>query len=147
MNKENKRCERYILMEKILLTSQLINLESKQLVGKYNLTLPQFKILSLLDKRGVVCISDIIKCQKMTAGNLTVVIKNMTNLDLIQPVVSNDKRYKSVQITTKGKELYEKVVIDYTNFTANKFSAITPAELSQLNLILDKLIERSENEL
>jgi DNA-binding MarR family transcriptional regulator len=141
MNSKKIRCERFALMEKILSSSQLINLESKQVVRQYGITLPQFKILSLLDKKDVVCISDIIKCQKMTAGNLTVVIKNMIKLDLIVSVVSGDRRYKSIKMTNKGKELYEKVVVDYTKFTASKFKKVSDEELLILNNTLDKLVE------
>ena len=104
------------------------------------LTLSQFGVLEALLHLGPLCQHEIGDKILKTGGNMTMVIDNLEKRGL---VVRNsdpqDRRYKRVSLTSKGRHLIQKVFPRHAEITSRVFAALTTLEQQQLGALLKKL--------
>lgn len=105
-----------------------------------NLTAAQFGVLEALLHRGPLCQSALAAKLLKSAGNLTLVVDNLERDGHVRRERdANDRRYVTVHLTPKGRELIEHVFPDVAAAIARELSALTPGEQVTLGELCKKL--------
>ena len=113
---------------------------SNELFREKGLTLPQFTVLELLYNRGEQTIQQIIDKVLSSSGNITVVVRNLEQLELVYRRDNpHDRRSYLIGITQRGKELMDATFAKHMSNLAEAFSKLTTAEKEQVVSILKKL--------
>lgn len=109
-------------------------------IESYGLTGPQFAALEALGHLGAMTIGDLGKKMLVTGGNMTVVIDNLEKEGFVfrQPD-ENDRRSVVVDLTRKGKELFNRIFPKHAAFIARVASVLTEKEQHELAKLLKKL--------
>lgn len=89
---------------------------------QFNLSPSQFAVIEALYHKGDLTVGQINRAILMTAGNMTVVVRNLEKKGLITVCPGKDRRQKILSITSQGKEILEQVF---------------PLHLTRLNRLLD----------
>lgn len=89
--------------------NQVIVREIFQDFAQFDLSPSQFAVIEALYHKGDLCVGEVKRLILLTPGNLTVVIRNLEKLELIQVCQGEDKRQKILSLTKKGKEILEQV--------------------------------------
>lgn len=109
-------------------------------IRRYGLTEPQFGALETLGHLGPMTIGDLCKKQLVSSGNMTVVVDNLERQGLVRRVHSKkDRRVILVQLTAKGKKLFQKIFRQHAKYVANLASVLTASEQEELSRLLKKL--------
>ena len=107
---------------------------------KIGLTVSQFGVLEALSMRGPLCQKDIAEVIRKTTGNITTVIDNLEKNGLaVRTKGRADRRYFTVTITDKGKQLLEDSFEVYRQNVTERFSSLDTDELERLISICRKL--------
>ncbi|ULG72289.1 MarR family winged helix-turn-helix transcriptional regulator [Macrococcus brunensis] len=108
-------------------------------IKKAGLTQSQFGVLDVLYCKGEMPICNLMDKVLGTAGNMTVIIKNMERDGLIYRTVSpNDKRKFVIGLTSEGRKKFEDVLPGHRREVNQAFDVLTDEERSQLISILKK---------
>lgn len=114
--------------------------KSSELFREKGLTLPQFTVLELLYNRGEQTIQQIIDKVLSSSGNITVVVRNLEQLELVYRRDNpEDRRSFLIGITPKGKSLMDETFAAHMANLAEAFSNLTTEEKEQVVGILKKL--------
>lgn len=89
--------------------NQVITREIFKDFGEFDLSPSQFAVIEALYHKGDLTVGQITKAILMTAGNLTVVIKNLEKRGLISVCPGTDRRVKILSITPHGRDILEQV--------------------------------------
>jgi MarR family 2-MHQ and catechol resistance regulon transcriptional repressor len=117
-----------------------INRSTQKLLTPYNLTVPQFGVLEALYHLGEMNIGDIIAKTLSTSGNMTVVIRNLEQVGLINRVTDpKDRRAYLVELTEKGKRLIEKNFPEHLKDLQKVFGNLANQEKEQLISLVKKM--------
>lgn len=110
-------------------------------IAKYGLTPAQFSIFESLGHLGPMRICEIGAKKLMTGGNMTVVIDNLEKQGLVERIRSSeDRRSTIIQLTGKGKQLFEKVFVLHAQYVEELiWSVLSEEEITQLSGLLKKL--------
>ncbi|MDO6762226.1 MarR family winged helix-turn-helix transcriptional regulator [Agarivorans sp. 1_MG-2023] len=112
-------------------------------IGQYQLQVADFGILVTLRRYPApYCLSPttLYSAMLFSSGGLTKVLNRVTQAGLIERVDNpEDKRSKLVQLTTAGKTLIDKVVIELHLQQQRRMAVLTSDEQAQLNHLLSKL--------
>lgn len=109
-------------------------------IRSYGLTQPQFSALECLGHLGPMTIGELSKKMLVSGGNMTVVIDNLEKEGLVERIHSQqDRRAILVQLTPKGKQLFEEVFVKHAAYLADLFSVLTEEEQRELGRLLKKL--------
>lgn len=114
--------------------------KSVENIRSFGLTQPQFAVIEVLGHLGPQKVGTI--CEKMlvTGGNMTLVLDNIEKLGYIQRVPSReDRRAIIIELTGKGKELFEKVFPLHAEFLTKQMAVLTYEEQKTLGILLKKL--------
>ncbi|MFA7418208.1 MAG: MarR family transcriptional regulator [Melioribacteraceae bacterium] len=106
----------------------------------FGLTQPQFAVVEVLGHLGPLKVGEI--CDKMLAsgGNMTLVLDNVAKLGFIERTHSKeDRRAILVQLTQKGKDLFDKVFVEHAEQITKYMSVLTADEQKNLGDLLKKL--------
>ena len=110
-------------------------------LSDYDLTLAQFAIIEALYHLGALQVGEITRLILSTAGNITVVIKNLQTKNLITVTPNpEDKRIKVVSITQEGQTLMRTIFPNHAANLATWYDGtLSHEELVQLSGLLRKL--------
>ena len=109
-------------------------------IERYGLTTAQFGALECLGHLGPMTIGALCRKQLVSGGNMTVVVDNLAQLDLVERVHSKeDRRSIVVQLTGKGKKHFQEIFPQHAKHIALLTSALTEKEHKQLGRLLKKL--------
>jgi MarR family transcriptional regulator, 2-MHQ and catechol-resistance regulon repressor len=116
------------------------NKKSVESIRSFNLTQPQFAVIEVLGHLGPLKVGEI--CDKMlvSGGNMTLVLDNLEKLGLSERIHSReDRRAIIVQLTSKGKSLFDEVFTLHAENISRYMSILTPEEQKLLGDLLKKL--------
>lgn len=117
---------------------------AQRMLSGFNLTLTQFSVLETLYHLGDMRINLLIEKTLTTAGNMTVVIRNLEKGGLISRYPDPaDKRASMICLSKKGKNLISKVFPIHLENLSLELNKLTPNEKEQLVFLLKKLAGRS----
>ena len=104
------------------------------------LTVSQFAVLEVLYHVGPLCLKEIAFRILTTAGNLTLVVNNLEKSGLVRRKQSSeDRRYFSLHLISKGKHLITEVFPKQAAMISRVLETLTPEEQSQLAGLCKKL--------
>ncbi|GGB06938.1 MarR family transcriptional regulator [Macrococcus hajekii] len=116
-----------------------INKHVGKSIKQSNLTHSQFGVLDVLYCKGEMPICNLMEKLLGTAGNMTVILKNMERDGLVyRRVLPDDKRKSVVGLTDAGKEKFEQVLPAHRSEIDEVFDVLTEEERHQLITILKK---------
>ncbi|MGX7111708.1 MarR family winged helix-turn-helix transcriptional regulator [Gemella cuniculi] len=108
-------------------------------IKENGLTFTQFGVLDVLYNKGELKIGELIEKMLTTSGNMTCVIKNMENAELVyRKKDEQDKRAFKIGLTSKGKNIIEKVLPIHIKNIEDTFRVLTNKEKQTLITILKK---------
>lgn len=116
------------------------NKKSIDSIREFGLTQPQFSVIEVLGHLGPLKVGEI--CGKMLAsgGNMTLVLDNVEKLGYVERIHSKeDRRAILVQLTSKGKLLFEDVFVKHAEQLTKCMSVLSADEQKTLGDLLKKL--------
>jgi len=115
-------------------------------IRKFNLTQPQFSVVDVLGHLGQLKIGQLCNKMLVSGGNMTLVLDNLEKIDLIERVHSKeDRRAIYVQLTQKGREVFEEIFPQHAKFIESQMSSLSIEEQKQLGDLLKKLGRSLDN--
>lgn|GEM_PF-3494525 len=116
---------------------------NKKLIESFNLNFTQFRILMQLNYDPYSNQKSLASCVGMTEGGLS---KAILDLEEKGVIVSNinpkNRRERHLNLTEKGKVLFDEVASELSLMSNNLFSALNPEELTNFTTSLQKLIQQ-----
>ncbi len=116
------------------------NKKSTESIREFGLTQPQFAVVEVLGHLGPLKVGEI--CDKMLAsgGNMTLVLDNVEKLGFVERTHSKeDRRAILVQLTAKGKQLFDEVFVGHAEQITKFMSVLSADEQKTLGDLLKKL--------
>lgn len=114
--------------------------KSTEKIKSFGLTQPQFAVIEALGHLGSLKVGEI--CDKMlvSGGNMTLVLDNIEKLGYLERIPSKeDRRAIHVQLTSKGRELFEEIFKIHAEHISSLMSVLSPEEQKTLGDLLKKL--------
>ncbi len=115
------------------------------LLGKYNLTYPQYIVMLALFKHEIIDFKDLSIEINLSPGTLTPLLKRLEELSYLERIKNpEDSRRMNVVLSKKGYELREKIVdvplgmAEKLQLSIEKYTTLIK-ELDDLNLMLDEI--------
>lgn len=109
-------------------------------IESYGLTGPQFAALEALGHLGAMPIGDLGKKMLVTGGNMTVVVDNLEKEGFVfRRASEKDRRSVVVDLTEKGKALFDRIFPKHATFIAQVASVLSEKEQQELARLLKKL--------
>lgn len=122
------------------------NRVAQEVFRKYGLTTAQFAVLEVLQHKGPMTIGEITEKILSTAGNMTVVIRNMERDGLIEcRRHPEDSRARLVFHTDKGAALLRELFPSYLEVVKNVFAPLTSEEKQIITQLLKKLTQHEHD--
>lgn len=117
-----------------------IHAKEAKFIDTFGITMNQFVVLEVLFHRGDLTVGEITKLTMSTPGNITVVVKNLKKLGLIEAIASStDARAKVLSITEEGKKIISGIFQEHANRLSDCFESLEEEEIESLGKILRKL--------
>ncbi len=109
------------------------------------LTASQFGALETLFHLGPLCQTELGKKLLKTDGNVTMVVDHLEKRGLARRVrAGEDRRYVSVQLTSKGRALIQKIFPRHAAAIQEEMSALSASEQETLRRLCRKLGRKNE---
>ena len=109
-------------------------------IKSFGLTEPQFSVLECLGHLGPLTSGELSKKMLVSGGNTTVVVDNLENIGLVERIHGKkDRRIIYVQLTAKGKKLFDEIFDHHAVYVSKIASVLTDQEQERLALLLKKL--------
>lgn len=133
--------ERYLRTLRALAESyQAFERYSAAQVREFGLTPAQFDIIATLGNTEGMSFKELGERTLITKGTLTGVVDRLEGRGLVRRVASRtDGRSTLVQLTRKGEEEFGRVFTTHVAYLKQPFSALSEAELAQLEQLANKL--------
>lgn len=120
-------------------THQIQRWESAHL-AEFNLTLPQFDVLSQLNREEGITQQQLADRLLVTKGNVCGLMDRMMEQGLVERRADpNDRRANMLYLTPEGKELIAAVLPSQLRFITQQLAVLTPAKQKQLLDLLSEL--------
>jgi MarR family 2-MHQ and catechol resistance regulon transcriptional repressor len=104
------------------------------------LTQAQFGVLETLGHKGPLTLGELCRKQLVSGGNMTVVVDNLERGGLVGRIRSReDRRSIVVQLTAKGRHLFDRIFPQHAEHVAMLASVLTEHEQVELGSLLKKL--------
>lgn len=117
-----------------------VNKKSNESIKSFGLTQPQFTVIEALGHLGKLKIGELCEKLMVTGGSMTLVLDNVTKLGYIERIYDqNDRRAIYVQLTPKGKSLFDKIFKIHADNITKFLSVLSNEEQIQLGELLKKL--------
>lgn len=114
--------------------------KSNDNIKSFGLTQPQFAVIEILGHLGPLKVGEICNKMLVSGGNMTLVLDNIEKLGHIERIPSKeDRRAILVQLTPKGKELFEETFKTHAEHITKLMSILTLDEQKTLGDLLKKL--------
>ncbi len=111
----------------------------------FGLTQPQFGALECLGHLGAMTIGQLSRKMLVSGGNMTCVVDNLEKEGLVRrEAAASDRRSIIVDLTPKGRSLFEEIFPKHATFISEVAKALTEQEQEQLAVLLKKLGTRLE---
>jgi len=123
---------------------------TSRLLKSYQLTLAQFSVLETLYHLGDLKIGQLIEKTLTTAGNMTVVVKNLEKGGFIHRYNDpEDRRSSLIGLTPKGGQIIAEVFPYHLDSLHKELSRLSSEEKKQLVFLLKKMsgVEKKEKEI
>lgn len=118
----------------------IIDSKLNKILAEKKITKTQFSVLDLLAAEGDMKMCDLVKFLYTTKGNMTLVIKNMEDKNLIYRKNSDiDKRVTLVSLTELGRKTIETAIPCSISFSKELCSNLTEKELEEFIKLFKKL--------
>ncbi|MCI0707321.1 MAG: MarR family transcriptional regulator [Ignavibacteriae bacterium] len=109
-------------------------------IRRYGVTQAQFGALETLGHLGPLTLGELCKKQLVSGGNMTVVVDNLEKEELVERIPSTeDRRVVLVQLTKKGKRLFDEIFVQHAQCVADLASVLTEEEQDELGRLSKKL--------
>jgi DNA-binding MarR family transcriptional regulator len=132
-----------------MLSKKLIELYDKlsswehETVKECGLTLQQMHTLEVIGSNKSIKMKEISEKLGIVTGTLTVMIDRLTKLNLVRRLVNhNDKRSFNIELTDKGKELYQEHSHHHDVLAEELTQELSDQEKQDLTQLLDKILRR-----
>jgi MarR family 2-MHQ and catechol resistance regulon transcriptional repressor len=120
--------------------SDSVTTRTQAVIAASGLTEGQFGVLEALHHLGPLCAADLAKKVLRSRGNLTLVIANLERDGLVARTTrAEDRRYRSVELTAKGRKLVKAAFPKHARLVAKTMGALAPAEQDELRRLCRKL--------
>jgi MarR family transcriptional regulator, 2-MHQ and catechol-resistance regulon repressor len=124
----------------LLRATNTVSSQSMKHLDAHGLTPSQFAVLEALYHVGPMCLSDLARKILRTSGNLTMVVDNLEKSGMVKRVQSaTDRRYFSVEITDKGRELIARIFPEHAEQIATLMARLSADEQETLRELCRKL--------
>ena len=118
----------------------VFNKRTSEHIRHHGLTASQFGALECLGHLGPMTIGGLSKKMLVSGGNMTVVIDNLEKENLVERVRDkSDRRAVHVQLTKKGRRVFNKVFPEHAEYVTKLVSVLSPEEQEALAGLLKKL--------
>ncbi|HHX02814.1 MAG TPA: MarR family transcriptional regulator [Tissierellia bacterium] len=118
----------------------LLHRRGARIFRKSGLSLMQFAVLEALYHKGPMSIKEILESLLATGGNVTLVIKNLQKLGLVDSLADpEDRRVRIVSITKRGEEKIEEIFPKHLLDLEEYFEVLSDEEKERLIALLKKL--------
>jgi DNA-binding MarR family transcriptional regulator len=109
----------------------------------YSVTLPQFDVLSELERAGdPLTMSQLSKELMVSNGNVTGVIDRLEKTDFVKRVrAEHDRRIQYIELTPKGRKEFNRMASRHERWVAELLSDLSMTEMNQLQELLLKARE------
>jgi DNA-binding MarR family transcriptional regulator len=109
----------------------------------YSVTLPQFDVLSELERAGdPLTMSQLSKELMVSNGNVTGVIDRLEKTDFVKRVrAEHDRRIQYIELTPKGRREFNRMASRHERWVAELLSDLSMTEMNQLQELLLKARE------
>ena len=129
-----------MLWVRLAMTFNVLYQEIKRDVSKEQFTIPQFEILSCLDRTKGLPLSEIAERLLVSGGNVTGIIDRLERDGYVYRVRDKtDRRVVRALLTEKGFEIYKSFLPRYKEIMNKINSGLTFQERRQLQRLLKKL--------
>jgi DNA-binding MarR family transcriptional regulator len=131
----------------IYYTASMMKKRADAFFDQFKLTDVQFNLISLLyfqsGPEGGLSQAQISDMMLVNRANITALVDRMEKAGLVARTAhSNDRRFNIIKLTTKGKNLFEKVEPLYIEQVRQAMSPISQAQMKTLMGILEKVREK-----
>ena len=135
-SKESLRTWLRMLSCETVIEQQLRSLLRKN----FSVTLPQFDVLSELERAGdPLTMSQLSKELMVSNGNVTGVIDRLEKTGFARRVrAEHDRRIQFIELTTKGRKEFDKMAAQHERWLADLLSDLSLTEMSKLQELLLK---------
>ena len=106
----------------------------------FSVTLPQFDVLSELERAGdPLTMSQLSKELMVSNGNVTGVIDRLEKIDFVRRVRAvRDRRIQYIELTAKGREEFDKMASQHERWLAELMSDLSLSDMGKLQQLLLK---------
>jgi len=111
-------------------------------VAEFDLTQPQFRLLSVVYDRGRVPLGHVAEHLGVTPGSVTYVANRLVERGLLRRCSPRgDRRRVEAELTRAGRALMEELIPSYAAFVVRLLSSLSPEEQRVATRLLDRLGE------
>ena len=106
----------------------------------FNVTLPQFDVLSELDRAAErLTMSQLSKELMVSNGNITGVVDRLEKGGLVKRIrPAHDRRIQYIELTDRGRSLFQQMAERHEQWVEALFSGVSVADMEQLQALLLK---------
>jgi DNA-binding MarR family transcriptional regulator len=106
----------------------------------FSVTLPQFDVLSELERAGEpMTMSGLSRELMVSNGNVTGVIDRLEKMEFVKRVrAEHDRRVQYIELTAKGSKAFDQMAVEHERWLADMLSGVSPSEMSKLQQLLLK---------
>lgn len=113
--------------------------------GRFGITRREWRLIALLAAHGAMSPSELAERAHLERGRTSRHITGLTERKLIQRLpVAEDGRRARVELTARGRQLYEELFPQSVAFHREVLAVLSPAELQAFESALAKLTENAE---
>ena len=114
--------------------------KSAEKIKSFGLTQPQFAVIDVLGHIGPLKVGEICNKMLVSGGNMTLVLDNIEKLGYTERIPSKeDRRAIVVQLTPKGKDLFNEIFKLHADHITKLMSVLEPEEQKTLGDLAKKL--------
>jgi len=135
--KEVRALDAYI---KLTRASESLNARVHQHLSDYKISTSQFAVMEILKHLGPQCQKDLGSKLLKSGGNIVMIIDNLEKRGLVsREREAKDRRYVTVKLTQKGRNLINKIFPNHVNGIVEGMSILNIKEQEELGRLCRKL--------
>lgn len=121
--------------------------ENKTLEGEFNLTRSQFAVMMIVYRHAKISLQDIADKLSLSASAVSQLVDSLQeNKMLERETGEGDRRKISLELSTQGQEVMIKAKKLWVETLQNLFSGLDDTDLTNLQLILEKIIQQLQED-